>query len=375
MTMDKKKVLMLVTSDLVTDQRVQRHALLLLENGYDVTLVGREKKNSLEFSVENIRSVRFKIWFEKGLLFYATFNLKLFFCVLFAKTDIIWANDLDTLLPSYLVSKMRSKVLIYDTHEYFTGVPELQNRRFIKSVWIALEKWILPQIKNGLTVSDSVAQRYFNEYGVSLTVVRNMPSRSFEIISTLTVNLPMKPFILYQGVLNKDRGLEELIIAMQWLSDYTLVLAGKGDVEEDLKQLVKQLSLSSKVFFLGLLKPVELKKITPLAILGVSIEKPTNPNYEMCLPNKLFDYIQAGIPILAYPHIEIKKIIDQYQCGTFINSHEPKVFAKQLNAILKDKNKLAQWATNSKEAAFVLNWEREREVLIKWIDSVLSGKK
>lgn len=371
-----KKIVMVVTSDLATDQRVQRHAELLASRGYDLTVIGRRRKISLAFNPVGYKAVRLRSIIEKGWFFYVSYNIKLFWYLIFHRSSIIWANDLDTLLPCYIVSGLKSNVLIYDTHEYYTGVPELQNRSMIRSFWVGLEKWMLPKIKHGITVSESVALRYKKEYGIGLTTIRNIPTASVEKNHTVSTKhvLPSAPFIVYQGALNKDRGLEELIIAMQWLENYSLLIIGKGDLEESLKELVNELNLSGRIVFLGLLTPVELRKVTPHALIGVSIEKPTNPNYIMCLPNKLFDYIQAGIPVVAYPHPEIKKIIDGYQCGTYIHSHEPKQLATELKAILESSS-ITMWKEGSKKAAHSLNWENEQQVLMKWVEEALSSKK
>ena len=371
-----KKIVMVVTSDLATDQRVHRHAELLTSNGYDLTVIGRKKRDSIAFHPSEYKVIRLSSMIEKGWFFYMSYNLKLFWYLLFHRAPVIWSNDLDTLLPSYLVSQLRSNVLIYDTHEYYTGVPELLDRPIIRSFWVSLERWILPKIKFGLTVSDSVAQRYQKEYGINLTTIRNIPAISAQQNSTAATNypLPLTPFIIYQGVLNKDRGLEELIIAMQWLENYSLVIIGKGDLEQSLKQLVNELNLSARIVFLGLLKPSELRMVTPKALVGVSIEKPSNPNYIMCLPNKLFDYIQAGIPVVAYPHPEIKNIIDTYECGTYIHSHDPQQMALQLKNIIASKS-INEWKEASRKASLVLNWESEKEILMSWFEEALSSKK
>lgn len=369
------KIIMVVTSDLATDQRVQRHAALLVSEGYELTVIGRRKGKSLDFNPSDYNVIRLRSIIEKGWFFYVSYNIKLFFYLLFHRSSVIWSNDLDTLLPSYLVSRLKSNVLIYDTHEYYTGVPELQDRPLVHSFWVALEKWILPKVKFGLTVSESVADRYRVEYGITLTTIRNIPALSLKENNALETPhaLPSNPFIIYQGVLNKDRGLEELITAMQWIEAYSLVIVGKGDLEASLKQLAQELNLSKRIVFLGLLTPDELKKVTPRALVGVSIEKPTNLNYIMCLPNKLFDYIQAGIPVVAYPHPEIKKIIDAYQCGAYIQSHDPQQMAVELNAILASQT-VSQWREGSRKASLVLTWEREKEVLLNWFKKSLPIK-
>src|SRR5688500_271887 len=102
------------------------------------------------------RTNRFRMFFEKGALFYAWFNVRLFWFLLFRSSDILVANDLDTLLPNYLVSKLKRKKLVYDSHEYFTEVPELISRPKVKAVWEHIERFIFPKLKYVSTVNHSI---------------------------------------------------------------------------------------------------------------------------------------------------------------------------------------------------------------------------
>ena len=137
-----KSVIVSVTNDLVTDNRVNRTCSVLKSLGFRVVLVGRKLKQSSEIS-RSYECKRFRMFFKKGVLFYSFYNLRLFFFLLFRRVDLLYANDLDTLLPNYLVSKIKRVPLIYDSHELFTEVPELQNAPFKKAVWTKIEKYII----------------------------------------------------------------------------------------------------------------------------------------------------------------------------------------------------------------------------------------
>lgn len=160
-----KTVLISVTSDLVSDQRVHRTAMTFKEAGYQVIVTGRKRKNSTKLKSQPYLTHRFSLPFEKGPLFYASYNIYLFFYLLNNKSSLLVSNDLDTLLPNFLISKWRKIPLIYDSHEYFTGVPELSNRPLIRKIWKLIEGLIVPRLKYAVTVNQSIATLYEQEIG------------------------------------------------------------------------------------------------------------------------------------------------------------------------------------------------------------------
>ncbi|MGZ4043852.1 MAG: glycosyltransferase, partial [Bacteroidia bacterium] len=154
----KKIAAVSVINDLVTDNRVNKTCNVLLDSGYDVILIGRVLPASLPLPNWGFKTIRMNLLFKNGPLFYLFFNLRLFFKLLLLKTDLLFANDLDTLLPNYLVSKLKHIPLVYDSHELFTEVPELLNSPFKKKIWLSIEKRIVPRLKNCITVNSSIAK-------------------------------------------------------------------------------------------------------------------------------------------------------------------------------------------------------------------------
>lgn len=371
-----KKIIVSVTNDLSTDQRVDRVCNTLQQHGFEVLLVGRELVNSKPLHLRAYQTHRMKLWFEKGFLFYASFNISLFFFLLFAKADVLLANDLDTLPANFLCSKIKSQILVYDSHEYFTGVPEIQNRPFVKETWKAYEKFILPKIKYAYTVNESIAKLYKDEYNIDFAVVRNLPLIKQNKAKTKTrkeLGLPEdKKIIVLQGSgINVDRGAEEAVQAMEFVDNAVLMIIGSGDVIDVLKEMSEQPGIKGKVIFKGKLPYAEMLEYTANSDLGISFDKDTNINYRFSLPNKIFDYIQCGIPVLASRLPEIEKVIDQHKVGDFIENHEPKHIAAKMGEMLSDKEKEAEWKRNCEAAAKVLNWNNEEkkvlEIFLKFV--------
>ena len=362
-----KRVAVCVTNDLITDQRVARSCDTLVEMGFNVLLIGRKLKNSLPLSDVSYRCKRMKLLFNKGPLFYAEYNIRLFFKLLFNNSNILLANDLDTLLACYLVHKIKKTVVVYDTHEYFTGVPELVNRNVVRNIWETIEKVIFPKLKDVITVNDSIAQLYYEKYNVKVNVVRNVPVRKElpENISRADLGLPEnKKIILLQGAgINVNRGAEEAVESMKYVDDKVILLViGGGDVLHILQNIVSENGLEEKVLFIPKLPPDELFKYTVCADLGLSIDKDTNINYRYSLPNKLFDYINAGVPILASRLPEIEKIINKYKIGTFIENHNPEHISKKIFFCINNDSLIAEWEKNIKIAKEELNWENEKRI-------------
>jgi glycosyltransferase involved in cell wall biosynthesis len=361
-----KKVIVAVTTDLVTDQRVHKVCTSLQNEGFEIVLVGRQMKKSLPLASRTYKTHRFKLIFEKGPLFYASFNIRLFLFLLFNRADILLANDLDTLLAVYLASKIKNTPMAYDNHEYFTGVPELSGRPFVRGIWKTIERKIFPRLKYIYTESESKRKLFENEYKVSVSVIRNLPLKFYG-----KPDIVKKPewvedrkVILYQGAVNKDRGIEEMVEAMQFLDGYIFLIIGNGDLFEHIQNKVLQLGLSSKVRMPGLIPFDDLPGFTRMADVGISIEKDTNISYKNCLPNKIFDYINAGVPVLVSKLPEMKLIVEKYNVGAFIDSHESVSIADTIKIFFSDPDRLALWKSNLSHVTEELNWENEEKVLL-----------
>ena len=364
-----KKAIVSVSNDLVSDQRVGKVCTSLHNMGYELLLVGRKLPNSLALN-RKYRTKRMSLLFKTGPLFYAEFMFRLFLFLVFRKADVLVSNDLDTLLPNYLVSKLKGVKLVYDTHEYFTEVPELQRNPVKKRIWKSVENFIFPKLKNVFTVNDSIANLYETEYKVKVNVLRNVPrinTSTFKQFSKEELGLPAdKKIIILQGAgINIDRGAEEALAAMEWVNDAVLLIIGNGDVLEFLKEKAQEGKLKNKIIFKPKMHYQNLMDYTRVANIGLTLDKDSNINYRYSLPNKLFDYISAGIAILASPLVEVKRIVIEYQVGELVNSHNPKHIAEQLNNMLANENNLLRYKQNSLNAAEVLCWENEEKILME----------
>ncbi len=358
------RIFMSVINDLSGDQRIHRIAQTLEANGYRVRVLGRILPHSKPLPDMNYEVHRMKLFLTRGKGFYLEYNLRLFFYLLFRPVDILHANDLDTLLANFLVARLRRKKIVYDTHEYFTQVPELLDRPWTQWIWQQLEGFIFPRLKHIFTVNQSIADIYSQKYGIEVGVVRNLPLR---INSPQKHSNPDSKILLYQGALNMGRGIELMIQAMAYLPQFTLWIVGRGDIEEELKALTSTQSYPERVKFVGFIPFEKLDEITSHAVLGFSLEEDKGMNYRYASPNKIYDYIQAGVPVLASDLPEMKRIVKHYKVGEVLKTvrRTPRALASQVLAMTKDLPAYKQYQLSCQEAAKVLNWESEQHRLLE----------
>jgi glycosyltransferase involved in cell wall biosynthesis len=286
------------------------------------------------------------------------------------KANLLYANDLDTLFPNFLTSNLKKSTLIYDSHEIFCEVPELLATPFKKKIWLTLEKSIVPKLKYCITVNNSIAKWFMEKYTIQFNVVRNIGDFSTvdQLKSRAELGIPEnKKMILIQGAgINIDRGAEEVVEAMQYLTQIVLYIIGSGDVIGQLKQMCIEKQLQDKVVFIDKIPADILVHYTACADLGLTLDKDTNLNYRYSLPNKVFDFINAGIPILSSRLPELEVLINKYQIGDFIDNHQPKHIATKINELLSSID-YSIWKSNTQLAKKENCWQIEKQHLIEVI--------
>ena len=358
----RERVVISVSNDISTDQRVLKVAKTCYENGYDVLILGRLRANSKKLQLPYPHK-RFKLFFDSSFLFYAEFNIRLFFELLFEKYDILIANDTDTLVANYLVSKLKNKKLIFDAHELFPEVPELQHRPFVKRIWEFIENSIFPHLQYSYTVCDSIADYYRLKYKIDMKVIRNVPY--YEDYSNGNVEAKSEQIILYQGAINVGRGLEWVIDAMPLINNAKLVIIGDGDIKNELIKKVELANLTQRVVFVDKMPPNQLKEYTKQATIGLCLLDNIGLSYYYALPNRIFDYIQARLPILATSFPEITKIVGNYNTGILIDQYEPEYLADTINQMLENPYPTEHFTELAKQFC----WENEEQILLSILNT------
>jgi glycosyltransferase involved in cell wall biosynthesis len=360
------KIIFTVTNDLSYDQRMHRIAGSLANVGHDVLLVGRKMKDSVSPGSLPFHTKRLQCFFTKGVLFYAEYNLRLFFFLLFQKAAIIGAIDLDTILPVYFVTLIKKQKRVYDAHELFTEQKEIISRPIIQTIWLAIERFAVPKFKKGYTVNNFIATEFLQRYGLNYEVIRNLPR-----LSQLTEqdNMLKEKWIIYQGAVNEGRCFETLIPAMKEVNA-KLFIYGKGNFFEETKKLIKQYHLEDKVILCGTIVPDELAIVTPNAYLGITLFELTGMNQFYSLSNRFFDYTMAGIPQVCVNYPAYQEINHQHKIAYLLDNTETETISRALNNLLVDDVLYAELKGNCMKARTVLNWENEEKILLAFYNAL-----
>lgn len=340
-----------------------------------------------------------RLLFRRKAFFYADYNFRLFWRLLFTRADLFYANDTDSLPANYLAALLRCKPLFFDAHEMFPEVPELVGRPHVKAVWQRIEDCLFPRMARrprtaAVTVCRSIADSYAERYGLAMGVVRNVPMRQVsqpdaEVCrqaDTLLASLPAdKHLLLYQGAVNVGRGVDWVMDAMPLLDDCHLVVVGVGDEYERLRQQALQEPYRRCVTFLGRVEPEVLRLITPHAALGLSLLENRGLNYYYSLPNRLADFVQASVPVLATDFPEIHRLVATYEIGTLVppepfdpeSRRTPPPDARRLADTIRQS--LHFWQSMSAEerqrrfarAAADLSWENDKKTLLQQLQTII----
>jgi glycosyltransferase involved in cell wall biosynthesis len=313
----------------------------------------------------SFQQVRLNCFSRKGPIFYLEFNIRLFLYLLFKKTDLICAIDLDTILACYFASSIKGCKRVYDAHEYFTEQKEVATRPQIKRIWLAIERFAVPKYQWGYSVNHWIAEALNSNYNTAFQVVRNLP-----LLYPLPETAKSEIFILYQGAVNEGRCFEQLIPAMKWV-DAKLIIYGKGNFINQTKSIIYKELLEHKVQVNKPISPAVLRGITCTASIGITLFDDQGLSQVHSLANRFFDYIMAGIPQLCVNFPEYQALNEQYEVALLISDTQPQTIAAALNKLLGDHVLYERLRKNCLEARKEWNWETEETHLIAYYHQIL----
>jgi glycosyltransferase involved in cell wall biosynthesis len=339
--------------------------------GYEVSVISigeREKKYRKQEN--SFHEERIFVWFKSGPLKFLLFNLKLIWRILWRKYDTIHLRGLWVLPAVGLRQIFRRSHLIYDAHEYFAGLEILKGRPIRKYVWLHVEKLCIPFIHTLITVSEPLGELFQQRYPrlKKVMILKNMPSvkdiQSFN--SDKFLQDKARFTIIFHGYFLKGRALINTVRALALIKDVQidLILMGEGPLKLELEYQIKQNNLQDVVSFQPFVEKDKLLPILARADIGLSLIEDDCINRKYSLPNKFFELISAGTPVLASNISTQQKYVDKYSLGLTVDPENIEAIAEAIQFMLKDESHRKIWAENCLTAAKSdLNWERESEQL------------
>ncbi|MGE7771165.1 glycosyltransferase [Viridibacillus arvi] len=283
------------------------------------------------------------------------------------KYDLYHSNDLNTLPQGFICSKWRlkKKALIYDSHEVQTS-----RTGYDSPIYGMMEQFFIKRIDSMIVENHTRAKYNEDLYGFYPNVVHNYPFLQTVVLNE-TVNLHKilqlsvdEKILLYQGGIQAGRGLKQLIQAVPKFKEGTLVLIGDGRIKPDLVKMVNEMNLQEKVRFIPKVPLAELAKYTKNAYIGFQVLNNTNFNHYSASSNKLFEYMMAGVPVVACDFPEIKRVIEGENTGICIDSHNPSAIADAVNRLIENRELHNQLSENSLKASKIYNWESEKGLFL-----------
>jgi glycosyltransferase involved in cell wall biosynthesis len=363
------RVAMLLHKSVEHDSRVRREAKALAEAGHAVTVVELDTGAGGELDGFSRRSAAPPAWVRRTLPFQgyrAVFLASFLARLLSLRPDVVHAHDAAMLLPGLLGARLTRAKLVYDSHELATGVPYRDGRwaAFVRSI----ERVAVPRADAVITVTDGISERLQALYGLRErpAVVRNVSELSLprEGRGALrrALGLTDEPLVLHQGAPAPDRGGEQLVDAMTEVPGAHLAFLGSSPFsgyEDGLRARAEAAGVRERVHFLPSVPLDRLLAYTADADVGVSLLQDTCENHRLALPNKVFEYVVAGVPVLASDLPELRRLVRRLEIGEVVPPADPSAVAHRLAAMLAaPPGPAARQALRA--AAHELRWERER---------------
>jgi glycosyltransferase involved in cell wall biosynthesis len=380
----QKRICMHVQSPAITDPRVMREASALAEANYHVTIVDIEhQRRPTSETVDGVhlkhvfvspKSVRHydPVQAIPWLLFKVTRTLRSALKVIGTRADAYHAHDITALPTCYLAARLRRKRLIFDAHELPLTQQHILEKAGLAGVSRALLRLMMRRCDGSIAVSPPLIDEMQKLYGgPRATLVRNCPDYQPPVQSDLLrerLGLGAQTRVaLYQGGLQANRALDVLVRAAPYLAPgHVIVVMGKGEQEAALRALIAELQVAERVVLTPAVPYAELLRVTASADLGLIVYRPTySLNVRYCLPNKLFEYLMAGVPVLASPLDAVAEILTTYDAGRVVASLEPQAVAEAISALLADEGARRRMRENGWRAAREeFRWELEQRTLV-----------
>lgn len=359
----QKKICIAFLGNALHDSRIVNLTNSLKDDNCEVKVISFDWFISNQEYHDKIFSI-YKLEKKSSILFYLKFSFILVKELLKTRSDIYFAEDFYTLPFVTIIAKLKRGKIYYNSRELYAFIGGLRNRPFIQSLVKTIEQFFIKKVNLVLTTGEMDSHFLENYYGIKNTlVIRNIPLLRYpdsRMDFRKKYDLPSNSFILlYQGVLLEGRGIPLVLKAMKELPETFLIILGDGEQKNNFIKLADQYNLANRVIFAGTINQNDLVNYTAGADLGLTLIENISVSYYHALPNKLFEYIMAGLPVLSSDLPQMKRIVDTYQVGEAININDEKNIIKTILKLVENRELLKKYQDNCLRAAMELNWQEE----------------
>ena len=366
-------VLIIVSSDPRYDSRSTKYLRSLLESGLKAKVIGVSTDGTHE---DSDKMVRVPATLKGGKRFFLQFYQRIIPEVRNSPARILIAGDLFALPPAIInklcYSTKRNPVkLVYDSKELYEELPSLKRKQSSFLFWNLVEKSSIRFVDSVITVNQSIADMLKAKWHMRPTVIMNVPEKINGPGSNTKKSLD-KILLAFSGGLQQGRGLHQLINLMSLLPEnYELYFIGDGILRNELESEATLLNLSNRVHFKGKVKSTEVIGELAKAHLGIYLMENAGLCHYLALPNKLFQYIAAGLPTIVPDFPEMANIVNKFQVGTVIDPTNLREAAEKILELTHDKAFYMKLVENCEKATKVLNWEVEKEKFLSLVQSLI----
>jgi glycosyltransferase involved in cell wall biosynthesis len=325
--------------------------------GFDWLTPGFQTRKSSKIMITKLKKRK---W---SLLFYIEFNIRLLAEISWQRADIIWAADFFSLPACFVAAKWMNARIYYDSREVYTGIYGISSRPLLKKLVYCLEKCLIQRTDRVFVTGLMDMEVIQSLYGIRrVYLLRNLPRRrnrltpmSFDFIR----KSGLKRILCYQGTLVHGRGISTCFRIVERLPMCGLVLLGGGEHVDVYKKMAESMQITDRVWFPGKIPQDQLLRYTAAADFGLSLIDDVSLNNQLALPNKLFEYIMAGIPVLVSDCPQMVHIIQQYQVGAVIKGNDPEIAVNVIKHWIENPRVYQELKNNCLKASKTLNWEVE----------------
>lgn len=293
-----------------------------------------------------------------------------------ARPNVVHAHDVNMLPLAWLATCWCRAALVYDAHEISS---HREGYRSIRPLVAWLERKIMPRAFGAITTTDARSKFFARAYKVPRPLVLQNRPRHYCAQGSDRIRTELGwdrqwPVVIYQGGQQPGRGLSLLVQAMAQVPEAYLVMVGGGPLHDALRAQASELGLEERVRFVPTVPLGELPSYTASADIGVQPIENTCLNHYTTDSNKLFEYVQAGLPVVASDLPEIRRVVREHDLGVLVPEGDSVALAAALRDLVGDEGKRQYYAVQSRKAASVLNWESQEHELLALYERVLSNR-